>query len=147
MSTFFVSVIVLSICVSKTVFWSPNNSRCSVALNSCITAASRASAQHAGITAELSKCHQPPNTITGTENNPADIIENGVLRASPVRLIESESACVGYLDLTTFKEGRVNFSDFQSKMGKFKTSCLQILVTRSQARWITIREIAVFIQK
>ena len=86
---------------------------------------------------------------TGAESHPKDIIENGVLRASPTRLKHSttDSECVGFLELSPFKDGRLNFTDFRGTMGQFKTGCLQILITKSQTPWVIINEIAVFIKK
>ena len=84
---------------------------------------------------------------TGSEDHPGDVVENGVLEASPT-LSETKETCLDFVVLAEFDNGNVNVSsDIKSKMGVFKIRCLQIRLTKPQIPWIIIRELAVFVQK
>lgn len=83
---------------------------------------------------------------TGSNDHPGDLVENGVLEASPT-LSESKENCLDFVVLANFESGAVNVTDVKSKMGVFKIKCLQIRLTKSQIPWIIIREFAVFVQK
>lgn len=82
---------------------------------------------------------------TGSKDHPGDLVENGILEASPT-LSENKESCLDYVVLTKFEKGNVNATDIKSKMGLFKIKCLQIRLTKSQIPWIIIRELAVFIK-
>ena len=82
---------------------------------------------------------------TGSNDHPGDLVENGVLEASPT-LSENKEHCLDFVVLENFENGAVNTTDMKSKMGLFKIKCLQIRLTKSQVPWIIIRELAVFVQ-
>ena len=83
--------------------------------------------------------------LTGSENHPHDVVENGVLEASP-NWSETKQTCSNYVVMSTFENGMINATDVKSKLGLFKIKCLQIRVTKSQIPWIVIREFAVFVE-
>lgn len=83
---------------------------------------------------------------TGSNDHPGDLVENGVLEASPT-LSENKDTCLDYVVLAEFESGNVNSTDIKSKMGLFKIKCLQVRLTKAQIPWIIIRELAVFVQK
>ena len=84
--------------------------------------------------------------LTGSNDHPGDIVENGVLEASPL-WNETEETCSNYVVIASFDSGSLNATDVKSKMGLFKIKCLQIRLTKSQIPWVIVREFAVFVEK
>ncbi|XP_038053883.1 alpha-1,3-mannosyl-glycoprotein 4-beta-N-acetylglucosaminyltransferase C-like [Patiria miniata] len=86
---------------------------------------------------------------TGSEKNPDDYLRSGKLEASPVVMMHSLDGtprCADYRSIGKFTDGRLDVSDLETTLD-FKTTCLQITITKSQQQWLLIKEIAVWVHR
>lgn len=84
---------------------------------------------------------------SGSVQHPADIIDYGILQASPsIREQRPDYIeCEDYVTLGQFEDGRIDVQ-ITEELVPFEIACLEIKLILQQSSWIVIREIAVFLQ-
>ena len=96
--------------------------------------------------------HEPQQIVrvvvlTGSEGHPNDRIEYARLDACLTLLkMDTELKCTNDILLGYFDNGKIDVGDLIKKIN-FKVMCLRITITKSQAAWVIIKEIAVFVSK